>query len=1439
MANYEQWYQDYHRKVATPVWDMIEYGMVRASSLTNFMKVGALDKRSEIDDVLCPELLMLSCFEILQLLFNFNRIEEIAKESTKIRELIVEKDAEMAEIYRQTVESVTVMKKSAPSVPPLFVPPAPVPKKDEPDGTAHPEEDGDDALYFEDDDMFPEPDDDGFTEEDEFPDDLFDNIEEEELSDDDFESIGEDELPDDFFDNIEEDLPEGFLDLPEDIDEEVPFVAPKKDAALPEGKIIKPGTPEYREMEKTAVLSSKKLTAAAKKRYSALYAEVLELEKTLDQRRDERENRRKTVRELETYGGNSFRDYSHADAFLDFINDVLIQRMMDAIRAAIHLDPEPLRRECRIALSHPGQPSAAIYLLRKRFFDRSGYLNREGFCDRLNLLFRNGTPLGCGQVTVKDVMSFCVQYLEEENEAARETVEDCVTSLSKGGLKERAKLYRQFYTRITEKVVAQDAAVSRFLRGLFEGSMVAMKDRSGPEASYLFMGPPGVGKTYLANVAAKLMGRPCRVYQMSEYAHDSSFNGLVGFERTWKAAQPGDLTSYVMENPDAILIFDEVEKAHQRTLRLFLSLLEGGTMRDIYYERDVDFRKTIVIFTTNAGRQFYEERRDMRISALPVQVLTDALKKDIDPVSNKQVLPNELVSRLEKGNIIGFDHMTPIRLLPIIRNGIEEGLKEAEESLKIRCSYDREKLPHLLLFRIGTMLDARVAGAKSRDFIKEMLYALTERLGEGGRKYGKREYADIRIRADRNAVTKELLHLPKGENGKRFLVFTYANNKKYSACFENEIDGKLQRFLAVLYRGKGSVEEDGANDIRALLRHNEFDAILIDPLWWKNAGASARGAKNNGMEGVIHQNTRGNALLKWLLTQTKIPPVYALAFDKGYDLTDRLELQECGVREVLELSTSDPEGCRKRLDELAYELFLNEKLDRLVSRGRSLDFKIRYQIGKAGKEQEDATGGVTIQLYDFKKVTSLSTDAENVIVPDVNRKGRGFDDVIGAKDAVDALKHFIYYIRDPKGYRRTGQRVSKGILLYGPPGTGKTMLARALSQEADCPFIAVSGSQLINGDRKVGEVFALARKYGPSILFIDEIDAVAMSRGFSRGVSNPVLNELLTQMDGFDKDAEHPVFVIAATNAAEKPGLSGHQIYIDSALQRRFTKKIYVDLPDKEERIKYLEMRIEAIRDGEYNFNALSRDEIEQFAVQTAGYSIGDIENVIDTTISTAVDERMRSITLELMIRCFEESMYGEKLKVDKSYIRSVAIHEIGHAYLSFLGGERFTPQYATVVARANYLGMVSTIPEEVARGLPKADILRRIRICLAGRAAEQVCLGEEEGMEAGADNDLMKATHYTALLIGLFGMEEGFLPVISLRGDVHPMEQMMNSPLAEKYYAKINEILTREMETTKELIRRNRKNIENAADALLEKSRLNTKELRRLLKPSRRAMDL
>lgn len=995
-----------------------------------------------------------------------------------------------------------------------------------------------------------------------------------------------------------------------------------------------------------------------------------------------------------------------------------------------------------------------------------------------------------GYVSCEDYLQFCRDWVEgniDQNQD-EQTLD----------IRELAQKYTRIRQEISEKVFCQDAAIRKFLQGLFTGEMRGRDDKRSPEASFLFVGPPGVGKTYLASNIAKLLNRECRVFQMNEYADKSSFNGLVGFSPTWKDAKEGELTSYVSANPDAVLIFDEIEKAHLNTIRQFLSILEGGFLRDLFTETDVDFSRTIVIFTTNAGRDFYEEKREESISAIPEATIIDALKKDKDE-DGKSVMPTEILSRMAKGYIIGFDHMNPAKLIPIIKKGMADGRDIVLNKLGLECEFDESLLPYLFLFHLGSELDARVASFRSKNFVTDSIFNIVERIGSDPERYGSDHIHNIRFEVENEPLAEEYTQNP---NKAKFILVSYKRDRELMLPDENDD-------FEVFYAWDKLDENGDQKCIVDIMSEHQIDAILIDPFM---TGQSDE-ADPDDLEGLMHLHTHGNNVLQWVLSKENMPPVYVLEMHEEISLVDQLELQNAGIKGLINMVDCDAETCKKKVNDLVYEMFLSEKIDTLVRKGRSLDFEIGENI-----TEDD----IEIRLYNFKLISNMNTEATEIVVNDVNKPKLTFDDIIGADAAKEELRKFIKYLENPKAYLKSGLKISRGILLYGPPGTGKTLMAKALAAEADCPFIDCTGAKFVSGEKDIVKIFAQARRYAPSIVFIDEIDSFAIPRSASDTHRSTLVNSLLTEMDGFASNSSKPVFVIAATNAADEPDLNGTNIYLDEALLRRFTKKVYVGLPDREGRLKYLVKTQEKLKDNLVNLNDLTQEQLEEVARTSAGRSLADLENVINIALGRASEEET-PVTQEMLINCFEETIFGEKMKISKDHLKTTALHEAGHAFMCFHCGERFYPEYATIVARGGYLGLVQRSDDETKTGYTKQELLNLIRIKLAGRAAEIVFNGAEDGLSTGASNDLEGATGLIQGMLNHYGMEEGFGPVMK-------PELIMASPLAEKYYNKMNEILCRELEICVNVLTANKERIDQLAEALIEKSRLETAAMKDLL---------
>jgi cell division protease FtsH len=431
-----------------------------------------------------------------------------------------------------------------------------------------------------------------------------------------------------------------------------------------------------------------------------------------------------------------------------------------------------------------------------------------------------------------------------------------------------------------------------------------------------------------------------------------------------------------------------------------------------------------------------------------------------------------------------------------------------------------------------------------------------------------------------------------------------------------------------------------------------------------------------------------------------------------------------------------------------------------------------------------------------------------------------FTDVAGAYEAKEELQEVVDFLIRPEKYTRLGAQIPKGVLLTGDPGNGKTLLARAIAGESGRPFFAVSGSSFIEqyvgvGAKRVRELFAQARKHAPSIVFIDEIDAIGIKRsdsGTDREYAQ-TLNQLLTEMDGF-ATARSSVIVIAATNRAD---------ILDKALLRpgRFDRQVLVPYPNIKAREEILQVHLRKVSyDPSVRLDVLAR--------ATVGFSGASIANLVNEAAIMAAQQEKKQVEIEDFNEARDKIIMGKQMhsiKMTADELKMTAYHEAGHALVLLMLPEDTDPLYKlTILPRGQSLGSTHYIPIVEKYASSQAEFRAQIAVCMGGRIAEKLVFGE---LQTGASNDFEKATSIAHKMVCRYGMSEKLGQVIY---DKNATGYSYSGETARIIDQEIKTILDQEYARATQIILDNRDKLEKLAQAALEKETLYADEIYELL---------
>jgi len=452
-----------------------------------------------------------------------------------------------------------------------------------------------------------------------------------------------------------------------------------------------------------------------------------------------------------------------------------------------------------------------------------------------------------------------------------------------------------------------------------------------------------------------------------------------------------------------------------------------------------------------------------------------------------------------------------------------------------------------------------------------------------------------------------------------------------------------------------------------------------------------------------------------------------------------------------------------------------------------------------------------------------------IIDPNDKESRVTFKDVAGAKEAKEELAEIVDFLKSPKKFLDIGARIPKGVLLMGAPGTGKTLLARAVAGEAGVPFFSISGSEFVEmfvgvGASRVRDLFKMAKKSAPAIIFVDEIDAVGRIRGTGVGGGNDereqTLNQILVEMDGFEPNEK--VIIMAATNRPD---------VLDPALLRpgRFDRRVTIDLPDRGDRVEILKIHARKKPLGEdVNLNVI--------AERTPGFSGADLYSLMNEGAILAARENRKQVTQYDLIRSIEKVMLGPERKshvLNKKEKEITAYHEAGHALVASILPYADPVHKISIISRGRAAGYTLKLPFEDSRMQSKNEFLDDIAVSLGGYVAEKTVFGD---LTTGASNDLQVLTGLARAMVTKYGMSEKMGPMALENDGGNPLfggsgaSGEYSQKVASEIDGEVKDIIDEAYKKAVHIITTHRKLLNAIAGRLVEVETLEREEFEQIL---------
>ncbi|MEZ8023003.1 AAA family ATPase [Vibrio sp. 1F255] len=1062
----------------------------------------------------------------------------------------------------------------------------------------------------------------------------------------------------------------------------------------------------------------------------------------------------------------------------------------------------------------------SIYHLRELLANKATVLSREDSPGWYAEAKRKTSKLTSDEFIKRSFAGACedgffdvVVWLESMSELSHADVNHFLSSNRKTNqLISGARHINQIEESLTKTVKGQHKAINEISKGLMSSLIDVPK---GPRNIFTFMGPSGVGKTMLAEELSVSLcqvaeaGYEYNTFNMESYTNRKDAMRLFGVGIQYTSPSMGVLTSCVKAQPRQVLIFDEIEKAHPVVLQSLLSVLSDGKAKDNTTQETVDFSQCVCVFTTNLGADLIT--KNMRVEDVcPFELLRE------DSGDNVSQMSPEFVNRLMKGNAVIFEEVKVNHLIDITKQHLDF---EAVSHQDISFTFP-EEFAGFLLETLGAKMAPRSVQAAVAMVKADLINRAITQLDVDSQKI------KISVKLAENANDGQILNIAVLDSSDRLFSEFHLDDSLCQITHFSSIEALESRIdnagFDALLVNVHALSKDDSNVFAEKLSSIYSDLIVfsysLDTHQAKVAVGHLPSLRTSGRHSDIsdysypsndkysHYIVSDNA--EGTLDSIDVKPEKSSLGQKNS------QLRHITRQHFYLEGSSLTRGLEQVTNTILHRIMSERVLLRLKRRGEVVQYN-----------SEVVRNGDTVEVV-FRRIgykqkidrVDLGKDSLfNLEIPNMS-----FDDVIGLDAEKSQLRRAIKWVKSSDELKPFGIKPPKGYVFSGSPGNGKTMLAKALAGECKLPFFSMSAAQLVSSSygetaKNIRKLFVTARKYSPSIVFIDEIDSIAPCRrsASAQNVGSGVLNinTLLTEIDGFDS-GDDPVFVIAATNNVD---------LLDSALIRpgRIDEVINIRCPNETERGLYFDR---FFCGKGMNLALEMRDD---FAQMTGGLSGAELHQVIKESVYSAVSSKtaVNSLIIHEAVNRVVFGKQNMQVKTSNEDRTRTAYHEAGHLLaIHWLFPERRIKQ-VSIKPRGKALGFVVADQVGDNLSLTTEDVKKQLEVILAGRAAEKLFFGDENNVGGGASNDIDEATKLCVQAIYVSGLEPTIGSV-----NIQRLQAIGHSELSNKAESALLSWLENAQERIEKKLTTKRPMLDAVATQILKQETMSFREIQSLL---------